>query len=300
LVSYPELSAEQQSDLPELLKPASRLPAMFEDSTHELWLCKTVDGPKILKVCNHKSLKNSSFWQGMNGLFNLQFPESLGYMDVAYTLLSKHSPLAIPEPTAYQASVFVLSDFIQGQDVEASFVTAVMVEQLAEHLAALHHVKQKNWGALHQAKFSSQDWSTRLAQTLTGLIKLHPNELPSELVAKALKQALNSQIDDFVPAMIDLRWDQFLHQQGEISAVVDLDAFVFAPRALEFVMLEYLLNDSQAEIFKARYLKDHTMPDLSGVRIAYRLLLFLMNVLGEEDIDVWMASPTRFFTPVLV
>ena len=294
MVSYPELSAEQQSDLPELLKPASRLPAMFDDSTHQLWLCETFDGPKILKVCNQQSIKNSSFWRGMNSLFNLQFPDSLGHIDKTYQRLLTHSPLTIPQPIAYQASAFVLSDFVQGEDVETAIVNDAMVKQLAEHLAKLHYVKQNSWGALHHADLDSQDWSKRLHQTLVILLESHPNEMPSDLVEMALEQAKNDHADIFVPIMFDLRWDQFLHQQGQLSAVVDLDAFVFAPRALELIMLEFLLNESQAEIFKIHYQHHHTMPDLSQVRTSYRLLLFLMNVLGEGNIEAWMRSPSWF------
>jgi hypothetical protein len=94
--------------------------------------------------------------------------------------------------------------------------------------------------------------------------------------------------------MPDLRWDQFLENDGKLSALVDLDAFVFAPRELDFILLEYLLNQQQARVFAQQYQQSHSLPDLSVVRKPYRLLLFLMNVLGEEDIDTWMQAAARF------
>ena len=94
--------------------------------------------------------------------------------------------------------------------------------------------------------------------------------------------------------MPDLRWDQFLRQQDKLSALVDLDAIVYGPRTLEFVLLEYLLDPSQAECFAAEYQNYQVIPDLTDVRLPYRLLLFSMNVLGETDLDEWLNHPHRF------
>ena len=94
--------------------------------------------------------------------------------------------------------------------------------------------------------------------------------------------------------MPDLRWDQFLMQQGKLSALVDLDAIVYGPRTLEFVLLEYLLDQTQAECFATEYQNYQSIPDLTKVRLPYRLLLFLMNVLGETDLNSWLNHPERF------
>ena len=111
---------------------------------------------------------------------------------------------------------------------------------------------------------------------------------------EALNQVTGISVENFVPIMPDLRWDQFLQYDGKLSALVDLDAFVFGPRELELVLLEYLLDQQQAELFMLHYQQMHAMPDLSEVRTAYRLLLFLMNVLGEKNIDIWMQASIRF------
>lgn len=75
---------------------------------------------------------------------------------------------------------------------------------------------------------------------------------------------------------------------------MDLDAIVYGPKTLEFVLLEYLLDQKQAEIFAVEYMNHQTIPDLTAVRLPYRLLLFLMNVLGEMDLNSWLNHPKRF------
>ncbi len=268
--------------------------AKFEDSTHQLWHCETVKGFKVLKVCNHDNIKESTFWQGMNSLFDAQFPDSLGHIEQIYHLLSSHSPLIIPKPSAYQSSVFVLSDYLQGQEVDASTTTDEMVKQLAEHVAVLHQLQQDKWGAIHHANFYAQDWSPRLYATLVCLLESQSFDLSNNIITQTLEQAKQISVSQFVPVMADLRWDQFLHQQGQLSAVVDLDAFVYAPQELELVMLEYLLAADQFNYFIDSYTRYLPLPTLDTVRQPYRLLLFLMNMLGETDIDLWLNAPTRF------
>ena len=63
---------------------------------------------------------------------------------------------------------------------------------------------------------------------------------------------------------------------------------------LIFVLLEYLLDQQQIEFFTEVYSKYHVMPDLEYARPAYRLLLFFMEVLGEQDIDKWMMKQPIF------
>ncbi len=95
--------------------------------------------------------------------------------------------------------------------------------------------------------------------------------------------------------MPDLRWDQFLIKNDNPKlALLDLDAFVFAPRELDFILLEFLLDQQQIQCFTEVYSKYHAIPDLEYARPAYRLLLFFMEVLGEQDIDKWMMQQTRF------
>ncbi|HSI27937.1 MAG TPA: hypothetical protein VK953_01550, partial [Methylophilus sp.] len=71
-------------------------------------------------------------------------------------------------------------------------------------------------------------------------------------------------------------------------ALIDLDAFVIAPRALDLVLLEYVLTPAQLAVFKQHYTQTHTWPEHTADTHCYQLLLFLMNVLGETDLAKWM------------
>ena len=286
---YPKLSFSQQQNLPKLIK-ATPLPALFEDSTHQLWRCDTADGEMMLKVCNADNVQASSFWQGMALLFDVDLPAQLGEFKTVYDKLSKLSPLIIPDYIASD-SAFILTRLVSGAMLDTGNINNEMVVKLAQHISALHQCQQASWGSLTNTNLLAEHWSTRLVNTVSQLAK--NQSIPEQLLAKAIEQSSNITVENFVPIMPDLRWDQFLQDDGKLSALVDLDAFVFAPRELELVLLEYLLDQQQADLFISHYQQMHTMPDLSKVRTAYRLLLFMMNVLGEQDIDVWMQAPAR-------
>lgn len=292
MVNYPSLTPSQQKDLPALIQPASPITAKFEDSTHQLWQCQTVDGQMMLKVCNRNTVAASSFWQGMNSLFALSFPACLADMAAIYQRVQHISPLIVPEYIASdfaEAASYILVRLIAGDDINTDAVSDQIVQNLAHHISDCHRHQSAKWGTLLAPQLSADQWSTRLQFTLKQLAATQ--SIPQNILQDALQQAATISQIECVPIMLDLRWDQFLHQHGTLSAIVDLDAFVTGPRALELVLLEYLLDKRQAVIFKQYYEKTHLMPDLTKVRTAYRVLLFLMNVLGDTDIKHWMNSP---------
>ena len=277
-----------------MLKPASRIPAQFSDSSHQLWFCETRDGPMVLKLCDHANIDQSAFWQGMNSLFFINFPESLGRIPDVYEYISSISPLAIPPLIAAEEATFVLTQWLPGEDFDASAITGPSMKLLAQHLGLLHQQIHSNWGGLPGPKLAASEWPIRLKATLIALAQQQANVVEQAVLNQALRQIDHFSENRFVPIMPDLRWDQFLMQNGVLHALVDLDAIVYGPRTLELVLLEYLLEPTQAEDFIAEYQHYHAIPDLTAVRLPYRLLLFMMHVLGETDLNSWLNHPERF------
>lgn len=280
--------------MPALLKPASRIPAQFSDSSHQLWFCDTVDGPMVLKLCDHANIQQSNFWLGLNGLFDIKFPFSLGNIAEVYQRISKWSCLDIPPLVAAEKSTFVLTKWLSGDEVNASKLSLDTIKSLASHLGHLHQQQLPQWGSLQQPEFTAKDWPLRLRTALQQLAHQQADLIDKAVLQQALNQTEQLTENLFVPIMPDLRWDQFLMQQGKLSALVDLDAIVYGPKTLEFVLLEYLLDSEQAEVFATEYQTYQSLPDLKVVRLPYRLLLFLMNVLGETDLSSWLNHPQRF------
>jgi len=287
--TYPSLTLLEQAELPALIAVPILLANKFKDSTHAVFLCETDDGRMVLKVCDEGSVTLSGFWQGLNDLFLADFPTSLAQIGHTHALIAKHGYCAIPDYVASGRGRFVLSRFMSGIDVISNEVNDGMVMQLAKHIGQLHQLTQSTWGNLHAPVYQAHEWNKRLYATLAALAAQDDITIPKSLMANVLAQANAINETQFVPIMLDLRWDQFrTAAQGKRLALIDLDAFVIGPRALELVLLEYVLTAQQFALFKTTYMQMNNWPDYSAQKSSYQLLLFLMQVLGETNLACWM------------
>ncbi len=293
MVSDPEQIFQHDQDLPALIR-ANPVPALFSDSTHQIWQCETGEGRVFLKVCQQAQLTSSPFWQGMNTLFAVDLPRQIGAFNILYAEVGQASPLRIPEliksasMTAHHPAYLVCKE-VQGHHIESDRVMLRHCQQLAEHLAHLHQKRSNHGGSIVQPELEATQWPVRLQQTLTYLAA--QQDIQGSKLDIILAQAADIQLDSFSLIMPDLRWDQFFGDQTGLTALLDLDAIVYGPRELEFILLEYVLTPQQAVVFSQYYQSIQAIPALNAVRVPYRLLLYLMNVLGSQDLDAWMAAP---------
>lgn len=275
----------------------------FADSTHVLWHFEQGGGQQFLKLCDHNKCLSSVFWQLMKSLFSLDLPVALGSYDEVYELIADRSLCRLPKLIVSAScevseddhfSAFILTDFIQGYALDPLTISNQQVEQLAGHIASLHQSSSETAGPVFATPESQRatidQWQVRLKSVLVSLAE----QRTDEFVVSAVDLVDQLRLDDFQLIMPDLRWDQFLQLEDGNLALVDLDAFVWGPKALELVLLEYLLDGEQAEVFKTVYSQKHELPDLALERLVYRVVLFQMNVLGESDLQVWMNHPSRF------
>lgn len=276
---------------------ATLLPRLFADSTHQAWSCCYAEFNCVLKVCSVEDLQDSPFWKAMHSLFAFDFVENIGRYTAVYQKINEMTFLDVPRIIAaasgsHKQSGFLLTEFVSGEVIESAQVDVDYIEQLARHVAALHQQTEDFFGPLFAPQLSLDLWGSTLSETLTVLGGAQ--NIDSVILDKVLMQVSSIRVEAFYPIMPDLRWDQFLVTgSGELS-LIDLDAMVWGPRELELVLIEYLLDQSQLNIFKAVYTQSHLMPDLDSVRDIYRLLLFIMNVLGQADLERWMGHPVRF------
>jgi len=287
MFTYPLLTPAEQASLPTLVAEPNPIQAKFEDSTHQLFYCQTTDGEMVLKVCHEATIRSSHFWLGANHLFAANFPDSLGDIHLTHHFLQKNGALTVPGFVAANAQRFVLTRFLAGKDLDAELIADDWVIQLAEHIVKLHQCTYTSWGQLHAPKLPAIEWSGRLHQTITFLAKQKGTLIDKTLLAEVLANAENIRETQFVPMMLDLRWDQFRSGTNDL-ALIDLDAFFIAPRALDLVLLEYVLTPTQLALFKQHYIQIHNWPEHGAYKSCYQLLLFLMNILGETDLAKWM------------
>lgn len=288
MIDYPVLTRAEQVTLPCLKSTPKQLAMPFDDSSHQLWLCNTESGYMVLKVCQQTVVEQSSFWLGMNQLFDMGFPASHDETEFTFQFIRERGRFIVPELVVARSHRFVMTRYMPGIDI-TDVTEDEWVVALSKHIAQLHQQVSLTWGRLNQPQFISKDWCNRLKTTLSSLLESTPKSISEGAYTTVLADIDRINETEFVPIMPDLRWDQFrLLESGEL-AVVDLDAFVMGPRALELVLLEYILTTEQWVLFKQNYTQRLEWPDYQQQKPCYQLLLFLMNVLGEHDLTRWMA-----------
>ncbi|QCU90567.1 phosphotransferase [Thiomicrorhabdus sediminis] len=297
------ISAEHWPLLDELqLEP--KLVPRFADSSCDIWpVLHTPTDQRLFIKRVAKQESPSPFWQVMGHLFEQHLADAIVGSDELSQLLKEFTATsAIEVPHCHQtaeneAYAFALFAELGGQVAENKNV--FMIEQLAELLALLHQNEFAQVGRLQQetagslALFSEQNWRMRLMK-LFYVMDVESIDIDTQ---QALIEQLDSiAIERVVPLMMDLRWDQLAVDNGSLSGIYDLDAFVAAPVEFDFVILEYLLDKIELERFISVYSakSDMAVPALKNVRQVYRTVLYLMNVLGEEDYQRWMQQPHFF------
>ncbi|MFK3936410.1 hypothetical protein ACI2JA_02705 [Alkalihalobacillus sp. NPDC078783] len=94
--------------------------------------------------------------------------------------------------------------------------------------------------------------------------------------------------------LIDMDPTQFLSDGNIITGLVDTEAYVVAPRELDFIGLEYLLDEQSAAAFKEGYQTVLALPQLDQVRMPYRFLYRLLSVQGNVELKAWMNEKILF------
>lgn len=288
MLIYPNLKLAEQAGLPQLIASPTAMSSKFDDSTHHLWHCQTLQGDMVLKVCNQQSIAQSSFWLGMNHLFGANFPNSLANIQYTHDFLKQYGMLQVPAWLASKANQFVLTRFIAGVDLSVAQVDESSIIALAKHIAQLHQHSVSHWGQLFEPQFSAESWSHRLQQTLRLLAEKSSIPIDKDWLNNILEQASQIKETSFVPMMLDLRWDQLRHCEDGTLALIDLDAFVIAPKCLDLILIANIMSKKQLAMFKQHYENFHPWPDYTQQQPCYQLLLFLMQVLGETDLAGWM------------
>lgn len=288
-------------------------PITFADSSHQIVILHSQHLHQVAKCVNRQSIEQSAFWDGMRRLFRFDFDKQLRHFDHLYPWMAMRSVVAVPywvRHVEQEGRTISVSDWLPGDTAEYTDVSQGWVETLAEQVVSLHQVTAPRAGMMEwpEMPFSEaaqrdlivnpkvaqgiEDWAQHLTDVLPNWLSQYSSQSAAQWQQELFQaqEALNEEV--FAVVMPDLRWDQFLQLESVLVAMTDLDAFVFAPRRLEWVLLEYLIPAEYVDDFVRCYQTHLEIAPLAPVRKIYRAILFAMNVLGESDYDAWMAHPT--------
>ena len=232
----------------------------YEDHASDVWLVTTDDGEVIVRSSRMVGEPDNDFWWGCKKLFGID-PRKVYELENINLLLNQVTSIPVPrvihKGNAF-SKVFVVLEKITG-NVMSSFVNQPpsLLESLGEGLAKIHQYKLDYVGSPSghfQVKLT--DFHQHVSTTMVEIVK----RFYSDEAAIKAKLSEITELLEHLPApscsslvLVDMDPTQFLSDGKAITGLVDTEAYVIAPRELDFIGLEYVLDERSVEHFKNGY-----------------------------------------------
>ena len=279
----------------------SLFPDVHPGQASDVWLVETSDESVIVRRTRMSSEPANDFWWGCRDLFGID-PTDIFALEDINRVLAELSPIPVPQvlrKAVVDGVPYVVVEKMPGTTLR-SFQS--LPEEALFHLGAavagIHACTFSECGTLSgRLRYPVGQFHERMAATMRGLVQRYYATLPAistrldEMCAQ-LRALPSLRMASLI--MLDMDPTQFLHEGGQITALVDTEVYALGPRELELVALEYLLDKTRAAAFASGYESVLSFPDLRQVRTPYRYFCRLMEVQGAIDIDVWMNWPRWF------
>lgn len=272
-----------------------------------MWCVETEASRYIVKLCGHQPERpQSCFWLGLRDLFGCIPASELSAQPALVAHLQQRSPIPVPqifhvEPYGSRnAPPFLLLEHMPGEalcDREFFARHPACAHQFGQYIGTLHAHQCETWGNFPQtASFASDEFPQRFVHTLRQLVWFawQDDAEVSQILASYLNEAEQlPSLTHLSLIMPDISPSQFLYEQGHLSAIIDLESYVWGPRELELVAIELLLTSGDA--FREGYESVcGDFPQLAAVRRVFRFFYYLLYHAPPKGLRYWIDAPIVF------
>ncbi|PYI53186.1 aminoglycoside phosphotransferase [Paenibacillus flagellatus] len=295
------LESVLQPLFPDPIERIASLDPGYSGHASDVWLVKTTSGERIVRSSRWTEAPSREFWWGCYDLFGID-PRRMLHFAANAAMLGSIAGIPAPrvlEHRTLEGREYLVVEKMNGEALR-SFVgqSDELLHQLGVWLARVHERRCDDFGNPAGTRAERKDFfHSRLSQTMQTLVErdyANDGKIQARLDAIIGELRMLPVPDHFCPVFIDLDPSQFLMQDGLLSAVVDVEAYALGPRELDFVGLEYVLDEASAAPFLNGYSTVLAPPDLSPYRNVYRYFYRLLGVQGSVDLDRWFAQRALF------
>lgn len=283
------------------IKDTLELSPGYEDHASDVWLVKTDNQEVVVRSSKMEGNPNNEFWWGCKRLFGID-PRRVYELEHVNNTLSNLTSIPIPkviDKGRILTKEFVVVEKLKGQVVE-SFIDlpSSVLQSFGEGLAKIHQYKENFVGNPSRSyQVSLEEFNQHMKDAVIDLVsRFHFKEERIKCMLPEINNLINGlpvpEYSTFV--LVDMDPTQFLSDGKEITGLVDTEAYVIAPRELDFIALEYVLDEKSVQDFKKGYERVMEIPDLTKYRVPYRYLYRLLAVQGSVDIEVWLGHKALF------
>jgi hypothetical protein len=273
----------------------------YSGHASDVWLVKTASKEVVVRSSRWRHEPNREFWWGCKFMFGID-PRHMIYFEENSKVLNAIPHILAPailSKAKMDGREYLVVEKMKGTALP-SFTNQSdeMMQQLGGWLAKIHLNTFDFFGNLAGTRTEKKElFHTRLAEAMKLLVErdyVNNSEIRERLEHMTNELSALPVPQHFCPILVDLDPSQFLTDNGMISAIVDTEAYVVAPRELDFIGLEYVLDEQASKAFLAGYTTILDIPELANCRKVYRYLYRLLGVHGSVELDKWFAQPELF------
>ncbi|MFC0190051.1 aminoglycoside phosphotransferase family protein [Fictibacillus aquaticus] len=273
----------------------------YDGHASDVWLVKIESGEAVVRSSRIKGEPEGDFWYGCSVLFGID-PRNVHQLESVNNVLSEVSSIPVPRvlKKGKLDREFVVVEKLEGKTVD-SFIDqpASLLQSLGEGLARIHTLKRNYAGhpEREQLAVDLADFREHLANGMEKIVsRYYEDQVEIKKMLPEMQKLMRGlpvpESSTFV--MIDLDPTQFISDGKVLTGLVDTEAYAIAPRELDFIGLEYILDKPSAAEFRKGYERVLPIPDLSRYRTPYRYLCRLLSIQGKVKIEKWMGHEVLF------
>lgn len=273
----------------------------YDDHASDVWRVKTEKREVIVRASGIENVRCAGvFFKSLNILFGID-PTNVFAMEVINNTLSSLNGFAYPKILEKHKMdrEYAVVELLEGATLDSfKGLSDNELRKFGSNLAKIHSYKMNYWGNPDGTFMIGKD---NVNNHVIRCMKEIINEfyLDNHKIVQYLPQIEQILLDMPAPeflsyVLVDMDPSQFLAANGVITGLVDTEAYVIAPRELDFIALEYVLDRRSAELISKGYEAVLPIPDLKSVRTGYRYLYRLIEIQGDDDIDDWLSQPILF------
>ena len=275
-------------------------PGYSGHASHVIYV-RTASEEAVARACRYAEV-GGAFWTGCLRMFGIN-PVQTHELEKLNRRLNTYSPLRVPQvlrKAVLDDREWVVVEYMPGHDLTTFCGQPTsLLEEFGAALAQFHRQRYAHHGCLTNGfKRPLAEFHTDMVATMRELVaQFHSNNAAITAALEPMcEAALALPAPEYAaPVMVDLDPRQFLTDGQRVTAIVDTEGYVAAPRALDFIALEYVMDAPTAEAFKRGYSAYLSLPDLTARRPVYRYFYRLLEVQGGEvPLDVWLNWPALF------
>ncbi len=292
---------ELQALFQETIQDIQELHPGYEDHASDVWLVKTESEEVVVRSSRMSEEPTNEFWWGCNKLFGIDPRHGFGLEHVNNTLCTLTS---IPIPKVLRKGFISSRQFVVVEKLPGTVIhsftnqSAHVLYETGKGLAHIHQFQTNYIGSPSgNFRIPLENFNQHLVDGMTDVVnKFYKTDwaIESKLaeMIELFKAIPTPQAATFV--LVDMDPSQFLSCGTHLTGLVDTEAFVLAPRELDFVGLEYMLDANTVKDFRKGYETVMDIPDVSTCRLPYRYLYRLLSVQGSVPIDTWLQQEKLF------